>query len=118
MTVEKLSKEELDSILAGLPEVVDPSTESTDTSMMRLLTTVSREVLQELMEAVEFQPGDVVIREGEVGDCMYLIWSGRVAVVQGNMLDPIFVFSRRAWRVGGRNGPCREKTPDRLCGGH
>lgn len=95
MVVEKLSEAEFESILAGFPEGIDPSTESTDTSMMRLLTTVSREVLQTLMEEVEFQPGDIVLREGEIGDCLYLIWSGRVAVVRGPISSPMFLFQRR-----------------------
>ncbi len=96
MTAEKLTKAEFESVLAALPEVVNLATTSTDTSMMRLLTTVSRDVLQTLMEEVRFQSGEIIMREGEVGDCMYLIWSGRVAVVKGDIMSPMFTFPRRA----------------------
>ena len=42
-----------------------------------------------------FEPGDIIMREGEMGDSMYLIWSGRVAVVRGPFSSPLIVFQRR-----------------------
>lgn len=34
------------------------------------------------LEPVSFAPGDLIVREGETGDCFYLIQSGRVEVVR------------------------------------
>lgn len=30
-----------------------------------------------------YQPGEVIVREGDVGDCMYVIQAGQVEVVRG-----------------------------------
>lgn len=95
MSVAKLSTAEFETILNEFPDGVDPSTAATDTSFMRLLTTVSRDTLDTVMEEEIFHPGDIVMREGDMGDCMYLIWSGRVAVVKGPFVSPTLVLQRR-----------------------
>ncbi len=95
MPTDKLSAAELDTILKELPEEVDLSTTASDTSFMRLLSTVNRDELDSVMVEEMFEPGDIIMREGEMGDCMYLIWSGRVAVVRGPFSSPSIVFQRR-----------------------
>ncbi len=95
MPTDKLTAAELDTILKELPEEVDLSTTASDTSFMRLLSTVNRDELDSVMVEEMFEPGDIIMREGEMGDCMYLIWSGRVAVVRGPFSSPSIVFQRR-----------------------
>ena len=95
MLADKLSTIEFETILNEFPEGVDPATTATDTSFMRLLSTVNRDELDSVMVEETFEPGDIIMREGEMGDTMYLIWSGRVAVVRGSFSSPLIVFQRR-----------------------
>ena len=95
MPANKLKTAEFNALLQEFPEGVDFSTTATDTDFIRLLSTVSRDELDSVMVEETFEPGDIIMREGEMGDCMYLIWSGRVAVVRGPFASPSIVFQRR-----------------------
>ncbi|MEJ5375203.1 MAG: sigma 54-interacting transcriptional regulator [bacterium] len=43
--------------------------------------------LAQTAEAVEFQPGQVIFREGDPGDALYLVGSGRVSVLKATQED-------------------------------
>lgn len=101
MTVDKLSKEEFENLLAAQPEPVDPVATAAGTAFMELLSTVDRALLQEVMAEMHYEPGDVILREGDMGDAMYLIWSGRVAVVKGGVHSPTIVMYRQPGEVVG-----------------
>jgi CRP-like cAMP-binding protein len=47
---------------------------------LRMLDTPGRRRLLDAAEALKFQDGQVVVREGEPGDALYIIVSGRAAV--------------------------------------
>ncbi|NKQ37194.1 MAG: cyclic nucleotide-binding domain-containing protein [Chloroflexi bacterium] len=101
MAVDKLSKEEFENLLAAQPEPVDPAATAAGTAFMELLSTVDRALLQEVMAELHYEPGDVILREGDMGDAMYLIWSGRVAVVKGGLHSPTIVMYRQPGEVVG-----------------
>eukprot|EP00457_Paulinella_chromatophora_P002006 gb/GEZN01002009.1/.p1 GENE.gb/GEZN01002009.1/~~gb/GEZN01002009.1/.p1 ORF type:complete len:772 (-),score=141.10 gb/GEZN01002009.1/:214-2529(-) len=44
------------------------------------LANYEREKIAEALEEVKFQGGEIVIKEGETGDCMFLIYEGEVAI--------------------------------------
>lgn len=46
------------------------------------LSTGDLQALAEIAEVVEYVPGDRIITEGEVGDCLYVLLRGEVAVVR------------------------------------
>jgi CRP-like cAMP-binding protein len=56
--------------------------------LFRGVELTEREALIRVMQHRHFQPGDILFRQGEGGDCMYLILSGRVRIFmrdeQGN----------------------------------
>ena len=101
MVVDKLSKEEFENLLAAQPDPVDPAATAAGTAFMELLSTVDRALLQEVMTEQHYEPGDIILREGSVGDAMFLIWSGRVAVVKGGLHSPTIVMYRQPGEVVG-----------------
>lgn len=58
-------------------------------SLLRLLASVERPLLLQIMTEQHNAPGEVIFHEGEPGDAMYLIWAGRVAVVRGDWQSPV-----------------------------
>ncbi|TQD79013.1 hypothetical protein C1H46_035490 [Malus baccata] len=52
-----------------------------DHFLFRKLTDSQCQVLLDCMERVEFQPGDVVVRQGGEGDCFYVVGSGEFEVL-------------------------------------
>ena len=41
----------------------------------------------DVLEEVTFSPGDYILREGDVGDAFYIIFSGEVSITQNATLD-------------------------------
>ncbi len=84
-----LNSQDLDRIVDTQPIFNEPLGVRLDSPFLRQLATAGREVLAELMEEQAYQQGDIIFQEGEAGDAMYIIWSGRVAVVKGDFAAPI-----------------------------
>ena len=88
MTSEQLTPEQLNL----LQNATSSSTESTDSglgpSFLHLLATAGRQLLSKLLTEHNYQPGEIIFKEGEIGDTMYIIWSGRVAIVKGSYESP------------------------------
>lgn len=84
---QRLTSAELDHLLAA-PTLFQFSSTTSDPSLLRLLASVDREALAQLMTEQHYQPGDIIFQEGENGDSMFLIWAGRVAVVKGSFESP------------------------------
>ncbi|MBN1219946.1 MAG: cyclic nucleotide-binding domain-containing protein [Anaerolineae bacterium] len=88
MVAQTLTPQELDRLIdtqplsTGLPVRLD-------SPFLRQLATAGRDVLDELITEQQYQQGEVILQEGEIGQAMYIIWSGRVAVVKGNLASPI-----------------------------
>ena len=74
---------------------------SSNRSTLQLLASVERDQLNELLTRRECQTGEVIFKEGESGNSVYIIWSGRVAVVKGDFDDPTVLAHRGAGEVLG-----------------
>ncbi|GIK56747.1 MAG: cyclic nucleotide-binding domain-containing protein [Chloroflexi bacterium] len=70
-------------------------------SLVRILTSLDRRLLQELITEQRFGPGDIIFCEGDDGDALYIVWAGRVAVVKGKFSQPDDVFFRLPGEVVG-----------------
>lgn len=57
--------------------------------LLRQLASLDRQQLANLITEQHCVPGEIVCREGESGEAMYLIWAGRVAVIKGSLDTPI-----------------------------
>ncbi|NDJ75989.1 MAG: cyclic nucleotide-binding domain-containing protein [Chloroflexi bacterium] len=91
MTTARLNAHQLTQLtniyFAGAQLFAAPS----DSKLLRLLASIGRDQLAELMTELHFEPGDVVCYEGDSGDSMYLIRSGRVAIVKGDFDSPTLI---------------------------
>ncbi|MBN1562628.1 MAG: cyclic nucleotide-binding domain-containing protein [Anaerolineae bacterium] len=88
MPPEILSTPEFERLLALHDEADLEYTSSPDTPLMRLLTTIDRGQLSQLITEQHCQPGEVICWEGDTGDAMYLIRSGRVMILKGDLASP------------------------------
>jgi len=68
---------------------------------LRLLVSVDREHLVHSFTEHKFVRGEIVCLEGEKGDTMYLIRSGRVAIVKGDLDSPTILDFRAAGDIIG-----------------
>lgn len=101
MKPEKLSQAQFAVILAAQPTPIDPSETAAGSTVVSLLSSLDRNVLDQVMVEQRFSPGEIVVHEGQYGDIAFLIWSGRVAVVQGNFNNPASVNYRGPGEVVG-----------------
>ncbi len=101
MKPEKLTEAQYEVILAAQPMPIDPSETAAGSTVVSLLSSLDRKVLDQVMIEHRFAAGEIVVREGQHGDIAYLIWSGRVAVVQGDFYNPASVNYRGPGEVVG-----------------
>ncbi|MFZ1397188.1 MAG: ATP-binding protein [Candidatus Promineifilaceae bacterium] len=101
MKPEKLSEVEFDVIRAAQPTPIDPSETAAGSTVVSLLSSLERRVLDQVMVEQRYKPGEIVVHEGQHGDMAFLIWSGRVAVVQGSFANPAGVHYRGPGEVVG-----------------
>jgi signal transduction histidine kinase len=68
---------------------LEASNTALDSPFLRLLASNSRDLLARVMSQHYYTKGEIVVREGEPGDSMYIIWSGWVGVFRGDALTPV-----------------------------
>ena len=88
---QKLSQEELESLLEAQEVSSDMFASAPDAYFLDLLASIDREVLDTLMSEEQYAPGEVIFKEGDAGDAMYLLRSGRAAVVKDDFEHPIIL---------------------------
>jgi len=59
-----------------------------DSSILRLLTTSDRQQIAKLILEKKYNTGDVIFKEGDIGQSMSIVRTGRVAVVKGGFDNP------------------------------
>ena len=101
MKPAKLSDQEFEIVNEAQPSPIDPSETAAGSTVVSLLSSLDRKMLDQVMIEHRFSPGEVVVHEGQYGDIAYLIWSGRVAVVQGPFYNPTSVNYRGPGEVVG-----------------
>ncbi|WP_420644799.1 ATP-binding protein [Candidatus Leptofilum sp.] len=101
MKTGKLSEAQFEIIREAQPAPIDPSETAAGSTVVGLLSSLDRNMLDEVMIEHRFGPGEIVVYEGQYGDIAYLIWSGRVAVVQGDFSRPASVNYRGPGEVVG-----------------
>jgi len=101
MRTQKLPDEEFNIVRAAQPAPIDPSETAAGSTVVSLLSSLDRKVLDQVMVEHRYTPGEIVVYEGQYGDIAYLIWSGRVAVVQGDFANPSSVNYRGPGEVVG-----------------
>jgi signal transduction histidine kinase len=88
MTSEQLTTEQLEALLNATSASTEPADLGLGPSFLHLLATAGRQLLSKLLTEHSYQPGHIIFKEGEPGDTMYIIWSGRVAIIKGSYESP------------------------------
>ncbi|MCD4686584.1 MAG: cyclic nucleotide-binding domain-containing protein [Anaerolineae bacterium] len=88
MSPQQLSSEALEHLLTLEAPEEAPFFSPSDSPLLRLLSAVDRDLLNTLLTEHHFERGDVICAEGEPGDAMYLIRSGQVVVIKGEIDSP------------------------------
>ncbi|RPI24413.1 MAG: cyclic nucleotide-binding domain-containing protein, partial [Chloroflexota bacterium] len=78
MATQALTENELLSLLAGEDEGSLPIDETDDAPIFSLLSSIDRGQLSNLTSVRNYARGDIVFNQGEAGDALYIIRSGRV----------------------------------------
>ena len=65
-------------------QLLDAGEQLRTTHLFRDLSVAEAAILGTFMERRDYQPGDAVVRQGEVGDALYLIESGEAEVLAAN----------------------------------
>ncbi|MCG3209151.1 MAG: Adaptive-response sensory-kinase SasA [Anaerolineae bacterium] len=101
MTAENITPEQL----INLNSIPIPSSKSSNSklgnSFLRVLANAGRGTLAQLLGESQYQSGDIIFKEGDPGNTMYIVWSGRVAVVKGDFSAPTVLGSRGVGEVIG-----------------
>ena len=92
MTTPKLTPEQIECLRANCPTESESSPSILDSGTLRVLHADGLH----LMTPVTVAPGEVICREGDTGDAMYLIRSGQAAIVRGSFDAPIVLSCRGA----------------------
>ncbi len=91
MPSEILPANILDRLLEMQPLNEDETNVTHEFPFLKVLTASNSSKLVQLFRHRELAPGEVVLRENQVGDEMFIIWEGRVAIVKGDFETPIIL---------------------------
>lgn len=100
MTTQLLSLQKLNLLLTA-PTSTAPVPRELGFSILSLLAAVDRELLDKMMTEHHFDPGAILFMEGDMGDAMYIIRSGRVVVVKGDLQAPTILGYRGVGEIIG-----------------
>ena len=96
-----LTTEELGHLLATLPDPTEANEPLSNLSFLQMFVPLGREQLNRLITEQTCAPGDVLFRENEPGDAMYIIRSGMVVAIKGKLQSPTFLGYRGPGEVMG-----------------
>ena len=96
-----LTTDELNHLLTTLPDPTEANEPVSNLSFLQLFASLGREQLNRLMTEQTCAPGDVIFKEGEPGDTMYIIRSGLMVAIKGGLQAPTFLGYRGPGEVMG-----------------
>ena len=98
---EFISQEVLNHLLAAQADHPDTPEVPYTSSFIQLLVSADRDQLSQSISELRFAAGEVIFHEGADGESMFLIWSGRVATVKGELESPVILAYRTAGEIFG-----------------
>jgi len=98
---KKLTQKEFENLINTRSASEELENGELGPSFLHLLATAGRSLLSKLLTEHHFKPGDIIFKEGNIGDTMFIIWSGRVAVVKGNFESPTILGYRGVGEIIG-----------------
>lgn len=88
---QRLTTSEVDQLFPVTPTTLQATNIALDSPFLGLLASNSRDLLTRVMTQHTYLKGEVICREGDPGNAMYIIWSGWVAVFRGDLYSPIIL---------------------------
>lgn len=101
MNVELVSPDQLERLLAAEAQLGEGPDTLYNSPFLRLLVSIQREKLSDSFSERHCQAGEVICWEGEPGDTMYLVWSGRVVIFKGSLDAPAILSYKGAGEIIG-----------------
>lgn len=101
MSPETITSTQLEYLLNAEANYKDPQETTYTSPFLRLIVSAERGSLTQSFTERYFAPGEIVFREGDAGDSMYLIWSGRAAIVKGDLDSPTILAFRKPGEIFG-----------------
>lgn len=101
MAYQVLTPQQVQHLLSFQNEYTEEAHSSTDSPLLRLLASIEREKLTPLLHERRCVSGEVIVRQGDMGDSMFLIWSGRVVAYSGDLQSPNILGFRGAGEIIG-----------------
>lgn len=100
MATKTLTPGELDRIRQAEPVAAMDDIQH-DSSILRLLTTSDRQQVAKMILEQRYNTGAIIFKEGDIGQSMSIVRSGRVAVIKGDFDAPTVLGFRGAGEVIG-----------------
>lgn len=94
MSPEILSTAQLNELLKAEAGGGEPDETGYSAPILRMVAEAERGRLSRSFVERYCAPGEIVFREGDTGDGMFLIWSGRAAIVKGGLDNPVVLAFR------------------------
>jgi signal transduction histidine kinase len=101
MMPNRLTTEQIEKLLATQTDFTEVVRNSHEMPVLQMLTALDREQLTRLFTEIHCEAGEVLMLEGETGDSLYMIWSGRVIVIMGDLESPTILGFRGAGEIIG-----------------
>jgi signal transduction histidine kinase len=98
---EFVSQEVLNHLLAAQADHPDTPEAPYTSSFIEMLVRTDRGQLSQSFTEKRYAPGEVIFHEGDKGNSMFLVWSGRMAIVKGNLESPVILAYRIAGEIFG-----------------
>lgn len=101
MAAEMITPEQLENLLSAEANYEDVPETTYNSPFLHLLVSADRGQLTQSLRELYFDPGEIVFHDGDEGDTMYLIWSGKIAIVKGDLASPVILSYRGPGEIFG-----------------
>lgn len=101
MTSQHLTPAQLERIRNTRPATAEMITTAPNSPLLSLLASTDRKKLAQLIVEEQYIPGQMIFKEGDIGEAMYIIRSGRVVVAKGDLDKPTVLGYRGAGEIIG-----------------
>ncbi len=101
MAPEIITPEQLENLLPAEASLHEAPETTYNSPFLHLLVSADRGQLTQSFREFNFAPGEVVFHDGDEGDTMFLIWSGKIAIIKGDLDSPIILAYRGPGEIFG-----------------
>jgi signal transduction histidine kinase len=88
---ETITQSQLEQILAAEPFIAEVDEHSDTSPFLNLFFSAERNHVTQSFTELHFNPGEIVFRENTPGDTMYIVLSGRFAILKGDLDSPTII---------------------------